>query len=128
MGLTLTFLSLIVLIPLSSLIVRAGTMTGERFWGTILDPRVVASFQLTFGASALAAAINVVFGFVLAWVLVRYRFPGRSIIDALVDLPFALPTAVSGTALTAIYAPTGWLASICIQGSSVGHRTARADA
>ncbi|HMP80172.1 MAG TPA: sulfate ABC transporter permease subunit CysT [Pirellulaceae bacterium] len=109
MGFSLAYLSLIVLVPLSALFLRTATMSWERLWATVTDPRVVASFQLTFGASLLAAAINVVFGFVLAWILVRYRFPGRRVIDALIDLPFALPTAVSGIALTAIYAPNGWL-------------------
>ncbi len=84
-------------------------MTMERFWQTITDPRVVASYQLTFGASFIAALINALFGFVVAWTLVRYRFAGRKLMDSLIDLPFALPTAVSGIALTAIYSKNGWI-------------------
>lgn len=84
-------------------------MSWERFWATVTDPRVVASYRLTFGASLVGALINALFGFIVAWVLVRYRFRGKKIVDAIVDLPFALPTAVSGIALTAIYAPNGWL-------------------
>jgi sulfate transport system permease protein len=109
MGYTLFYLSLIVLIPLAALAIKASTMTWGAFWSTVTDPRVVASYRLTFGASLLAALINVVAGVVVAWVLVRYRFPGRRLFDALVDLPFALPTAVAGIALTALYAPNGWL-------------------
>jgi sulfate/thiosulfate transport system permease protein len=109
LGFTVLYLSLVVLIPLSALFFKTATLSWERFWATITDPRVVASYRLTFGASLVAAAINAVFGFIVAWVLVRYRFPGKKVVDAMVDLPFALPTAVSGIALTAIYAPTGWL-------------------
>ena len=109
MGYTLVYLSLIVLIPLAALVVRTTDLSWSQFWETISDERAVASYKLTFGASLIGGAINAVFGFVVAWTLVRYRFPGRKIIDALVDLPFALPTAVSGIALTAIYAPNGWI-------------------
>jgi sulfate transport system permease protein len=109
MGYTLLYLSLIVLLPLSALFFKTFTMSWERFWSTVTDPRVVASYKLTFGASLVGALLNVLFGFIVAWTLVRYTFPGRKIIDAMVDLPFALPTAVSGIALTAIYAPNGWL-------------------
>ena len=109
LGYTLLYLSLIVLIPLSALFVRTTSMTWTQFWNTISDPRVVASYKLTFGMSLLAATINMVFGFVVAWLLVRDELPGKKLIDALVDLPFALPTAVSGIALTALYAPNGWL-------------------
>ena len=109
LGYTLLYLSLIVLIPLSALFVRTTSMTWTQFWNTVSDPRVVASYKLTFGMSLLAATINVVFGFVVAWLLVRDSLPGKKLIDALVDLPFALPTAVSGIALTALYAPNGWL-------------------
>ncbi len=109
LGVTLTYLSVIVLIPLSAAFIKTATLSWEQFWNIVTAPRVVASYQLTFGASFLAAAINAVFGLVVAWVLVRYRFPGKRIVDALVDLPFALPTAVAGIALTAIYAPNGWL-------------------
>jgi len=109
MGYTILYLSLIVLIPLSGLFTRCMGMGFRAFWETISDPRAIASYRLTFGASALAALINTVFGFMVAWVLVRYRFPGRKILDAMVDLPFAMPTAVSGIALTSIYAPNGWI-------------------
>jgi sulfate transport system permease protein len=107
LGYTLLYLALIVLIPLSALLLKTATMTPLRFWQVVSDPRVVASYKLTFGASLIGALMNVVFGFIVAWTLVRYRFFGRKLIDALVDLPFALPTAVSGIALCAIYAPTG---------------------
>jgi sulfate transport system permease protein len=109
MGYSLLYLSLIVLIPLSALFWRTLSMPWERFWETVTEPRVLASYRLTFGASLIGAGLNAVFGFIVAWTLVRYRFPGRKLLDALVDLPFALPTAVSGIALTAIFAKSGWL-------------------
>ena len=109
LGFTLLYLSLIVLIPLSAAFIKTFTLTWEAFWAHVSAPRVVASYKLTFGASLVAALINAVFGLLVAWVLVRYRFPGKRLIDALVDLPFALPTAVAGIALTAIYAGNGWL-------------------
>lgn len=109
LGFTLAYLSLIVLIPLSAVFLKTAGMTLEEFWRAVSSPRVVASYQLSFGASLLAAAINVVFGLALAWILVRYTFPGRKLVDALIDLPFALPTAVAGIALTALYAKNGWL-------------------
>ncbi|MCG3126494.1 MAG: Sulfate transport system permease protein CysT [Phycisphaerae bacterium] len=109
LGYTMTYLSLVVLVPLAALFARSASAGWGRFWAAICDPRVVASYRLTFGAALLAALINAVFGLIIAWSLVRYRFPGRRILDALVDLPFALPTAVSGIALTAIYAQGGWL-------------------
>ena len=109
LGYTVIYLSLIVLIPLSALFLRTATMGWTEFWKIVLDPRVVASYKLTFGTSLLAALVNAVFGFIVAWTLVRYQFPGKKLIDALVDLPFALPTAVSGIALTAIYAKNGWI-------------------
>jgi sulfate/thiosulfate transport system permease protein len=109
LGYTVGYLSLIVLIPLAALVVRTTTMPWEKFWDTILDPRVIASYKLTFGTAAMGALINTFFGFLLAWCLVRYEFVGRRVLDALIDLPFALPTAVSGIALTAIYAKTGWI-------------------
>jgi sulfate transport system permease protein len=112
MGYTLVYLSLIVLIPLSSILLKTMSLTLEQFWAIVSAPRVVASFKLSFGASLIAAAINAVFGLMLAWCLVRYRFPGKKLIDALVDLPFALPTAVAGIALTALYAPKGWIGSL----------------
>jgi len=109
MGFTLLYLSLIILIPLSALIFSAAKMTWPDFWHTVSASRAVASYKLTFGASLAAALINAVFGFIVAWVLVRYKFPGRKFLDALVDLPFAMPTAVSGIALTAIYSQNGWI-------------------
>lgn len=109
LGYTLTYLSLIVLIPIAALIFKVFEMDWASFWAAVSTPRVVASYKLSFGASLLAAAINTVFGLLLAWSLVRYSFPGKKIVDALIDLPFALPTAVAGIALTAIYAPNGWL-------------------
>jgi sulfate transport system permease protein len=108
-GYTIFYLSLIVLVPLSALFLKTTALGWTQFWQTVTDPRVVASYRLTFGASLIGALINAVFGFAAAWTLVRYSFPGKKIVDALVDLPFALPTAVSGIALTAIYAPTGWI-------------------
>lgn len=107
MGYTLLYLSLIVLIPLSALFLKAATMDWSDFYETVTSPRVVASYKLTFGASLIAALINTIFGSLIAWSIVRYPFPGRQILDALIDLPFAMPTAVSGIALMAIYAPTG---------------------
>jgi sulfate transport system permease protein len=109
MGYTLLYLSVIVLVPLAALFVKSAGLTWEQFWKAVANPRVVASYRLTFGTSLIAAVINAVFGFVVAWTLVRYRFPGKRLIDAMVDLPFALPTAVSGIALTAVYAKNGWL-------------------
>jgi len=109
LGLAMFYFSLVVLIPLSGMFIKTSTLTWGQFWNTVTEPRALASYQLTFGASLLGALINGLFGSVVAWVLVRYRFPGRAIIDALVDLPFALPTAVAGIALTAVYAPNGWL-------------------
>lgn len=115
MGVTLGYLSLIVLIPLSAVFFKASTLGPEAFWSAATSARVVASYKLSFGASLLAAAINVVFGLMLAWTLVRYSFPGRRIVDALIDLPFALPTAVAGIALTALYAKNGWLGQYLTQ-------------
>ncbi len=112
MGYTLLYLSLIVLIPLSATFFKSATLGWEAFWATVTAPRVLASLRLSFGASLIGAAINAVFGLLVAWVLVRYRFPGRRILDALVDLPFALPTAVAGIALTAVYASNGWIGSL----------------
>jgi len=109
LGYTLLYLSLIVLIPIAAVFLRTTELSFAEFWNLITEPRLVASYKLSFGASLLAAAINAVFGLLLAWSLVRYSFPGKKIIDALVDLPFALPTAVAGIALTALYAPNGWL-------------------
>ena len=109
LGFTLLYLSLIVLIPLSAAFIKTATLSWPEFWAVATTPRVVASYRLTFGASLAAALLNAVFGLLVAWVLVRYRFPGKQFIDALVDLPFALPTAVAGIALTALYAGNGWI-------------------
>ena len=109
LGYTLFYLSLIVLIPLSALLFKTFTLTWAEFWSAVASPRVLASYRLTFGASFLAALFNVFAGLLLAWVLVRYEFPGKKIIDALVDLPFALPTAVAGISLTALLAGNGWI-------------------
>ena len=111
-GYTILYLSLIVLIPLSATFFKTFTLTWSAFWTTVTAPRVLASLRLTFGASLAAALVNGVFGLLVAWVLVRYRFAGRRIVDALVDLPFALPTAVAGIALTAVYAANGWIGSL----------------
>ena len=105
---TLLYLAVIVLIPLTTLPIRTAALTWGQFWETVSAPQVVASYRLSVGASLIAATVNGVFGFLLAWVLVRYPFPGRRVADALIDLPFALPTAVAGIVLTTIYAPNGW--------------------
>jgi sulfate transport system permease protein len=112
LGYTLTWLSLIVLIPLAAVFIKTAEMTLDQFLFAVTTPRVMASYKLTFGASLAAAAINAVFGLLLAWSLVRYTFPGKKIVDSLVDLPFALPTAVAGIALTALWAGNGWIGSI----------------
>ena len=109
LGYTLVYLSLIVLIPLAAMFVHAAQLTWDQFWAIISAPRVLAALKLSFGTAFVAALINGVIGTVLAWVLVRYTFPGRKVIDAMIDLPFALPTAVAGIALTALYAPNGWI-------------------
>ena len=109
LGFTVLYLSFIVLIPLSAAFLKTATMTWPAFWDTVTSPRVLASYRLTFGASLAAALLNAFFGLIVAWVLVRYEFPGKRVIDALVDLPFALPTAVAGIALTALYAQNGWI-------------------
>ena len=109
LGYTLFYLSVIVLIPIVALFFKTFELTWEQFWTAVSAPRVVASYKLTFGASLLAAFVNLVFGLLVAWVLVRYQFPGKKIVDALVDLPFALPTAVAGISLTALLAGNGWV-------------------
>ena len=108
-GFTVLYLSLIVLIPLSATFLKASSLTWPRFWHIVTAPRAIASYELSFGASAIAAGINLVFGLIVAWVLVRYTFPGKRLFDSMVDLPFALPTAVAGIALTAIYSANGWV-------------------
>jgi sulfate transport system permease protein len=112
LGFTLFYLSVIVLIPLSALIFKTFNLTWDQFVTAVTSPRVMASYRLTFGASFIAATVNAVFGLLLAWVLVRYSFPGKKIVDALVDLPFALPTAVAGISLTALLASNGWIGSL----------------
>lgn len=109
MGLTITWLSLIVLIPLSAVFIRSFGQGIDHFIAIAFSERAIASYRITFGAAAIAALLNAVFGLLIAWVLVRYKFPGRGLLSAVIDLPFALPTAVAGIALTAIYADTGWL-------------------
>src|SRR5690606_12237614 len=112
LGYTIFYLALIVILPLLTLPARAATGGWDAFWTTITDPRVVASYQLSIGASFVAACINAVFGLIVAWVLVRYPLPCRRVIGALVDLPFALPTAVAGITLTTLYAPNGWIGAL----------------
>jgi len=111
LGLTLTYLGLLVLLPLATLVISTANMSFCDFWKVISSPFVVAAFKLSLGASILAACINAVFGFIAAWTLVRYQFPGRRLVDALIDIPFAMPTAISGIALTALCAPKGWIGS-----------------
>ena len=112
LGFTLFYLSLLVLIPLAAVFLKSAGHGFEAFWAAATSPRVLASYRLSFGAALLAAGINLVFGLILAWSLVRYEFPGKKLVDALIDLPFALPTAVAGIALTALYAPNGWIGSL----------------
>jgi len=108
-GFTVLYLCLVVLVPLSTLALRSSALSWADAWRVVASPRALAAYRLSFGASLAAASANVVFGVLVAWVLARYRFPGRALVDAVVDLPFALPTAVSGIALTAVYARTGWI-------------------
>jgi len=114
LGYTMLYLSLVVLIPLSATFIRSLDLGFGHFWTVVSAPRVLASLRLSFGAALLAAGVNSVFGLVIAWVLVRYAFPGKRLIDAMVDLPFALPTAVAGIALTALYTPNGWLGRLLL--------------
>ncbi|TLY78209.1 MAG: sulfate ABC transporter permease subunit CysT, partial [Gammaproteobacteria bacterium] len=109
LGFTTFFLSAIVLLPLAALVLMTASMHWSDFVHVVLSPRAVGSYRLSFGASLLAATINLVFGFIIAWTLVRYEFPGRKLLDALIDMPFALPTAVSGIALTSVFAENGWI-------------------
>ncbi len=109
LGFTVLYLSLVVLIPLAALLLKAASLTPAQFWATVTAPRVLASYRLSFGAALAGAALNAAFGLLVAWVLVRYDFPGKRLVDGLVDLPFALPTAVGGLALTAVYSEGGWL-------------------
>jgi sulfate transport system permease protein len=112
LGFASLFLTFIVLIPLGALIIRASSLPLDEFWRIATEPRALASYRLTFGASLIAASLNAVFGFIIAWTLVRYRFPGRRVVDAIIDLPFALPTAVSGIALATVFAPNGWIGGL----------------
>ncbi len=114
LGYTLFYLSLIVLIPLAATVIKTSEMTWADFWEQVTDPRVMASYRLTFSASLIAALINAIFGLLAAWVLERYTFPFKKLVDGLIDLPFALPTAVAGIALTAIYAPNGWIGELIV--------------
>jgi len=114
LGITLFYMTGLVLIPLLALVIRPFSLGLDGFWNAISTPRVLASLRLSFGMAFLAAAIDSVFGFVIAWVLVRYRFPGKGLLDAVIDLPFALPTAVAGIALSTLYAPNGWIGSLLI--------------
>ena len=109
LGVTLIWLTLIVLIPVSGLAWKSSSLGWEKFWSIASDPRTLAALRMSFGGALVAAVLNAIFGVILAWVLVRYRFPGKRILDAVVDLPFALPTAVAGIALTTLYAPNGWI-------------------
>jgi sulfate/thiosulfate transport system permease protein len=109
MGFTLCYVSLLVLIPLSTILLKSTTLSWSTFWGTVLSPRALASYRLSLGASLVGALLNAVFGLLVTWVLVRYRFPGKRLLNGLVDLPFALPTAVAGIALTTLYATNGWI-------------------
>src|SRR5579862_3982849 len=122
LGFTLFYLCLIVLIPLSATVWKTSTLSWHQFWHVVSSPRAMASYRLSFGASLIGASINLVFGVLVAWVLVRYEFPGKRLFDSLVDLPFALPTAVAGIALTTIYAPNGWLGKPLL---SLGFHAAR---
>jgi len=112
LGYTLLYMSLIVLIPLSAVFLKTAQLSWEQFWAIATAPRVLASYRLTFGASLIAALVNTGAGAIVAWVLVRYHFPGRRLVDAMVDLPFALPTAVAGIALSALYAGNGWIGGL----------------
>lgn len=112
LGLTMASLSLIVLIPMASIVIQTSGMTLQSFWSAITEPRVLASYRVSFVCSLVAALLNCVFGVMLAWVLTRYHFPGRRLLDGLVELPFALPTAVAGIALTALYADHGWIGGL----------------
>src|SRR5215203_6849127 len=109
LGFTLSYLALIVLIPLLVLFVQAAGVGWAKLWAELSNPRTLAAFRVSFGIAFLAACVNAIFGLLIAWVLVRYRFPGRRFVDALIDLPFGLPTAVAGIALTSLYASTGWI-------------------
>lgn len=120
MGITLFYLGLVVLIPLAGVFVKSAGLGWEGWWEVVTSPRALASYRVSFGCSLIAALINVFFGTITAWVLVRYEFPGKRIVDGLVDLPFALPTAVAGIALTTLYAPTGWIGGLVAPDTFLG--------
>jgi sulfate transport system permease protein len=115
LGFTLLYLALVVLIPLSAMLLKSLQLTADQFWSILTSKRVLASFEISFGAALLAAAIAAVLGFMIAWTLVRYPFPGKKLFDALIDLPFALPTAVAGIVLATIYQPKGWIGQWCME-------------
>jgi sulfate/thiosulfate transport system permease protein len=119
LGFAMFYLGLIVLIPLSSIAIKSASLSGADFWSTVTAPRALAAYRLTFGASLVAATVNAFFGLIVAWVLVRYSFPGKKLADAMVDLPFAMPTAVSGLALTAIFVKTGWIGKYLYDGFGI---------
>jgi sulfate transport system permease protein len=121
LGCTLVYLTLIVLIPLSALVLKVNSGGWDHFWKVVTAPQAIASYKVSFGISLVAALLNGVFGVIAAWVLVRYRFPGRRILDAIVDLPFALPTAVAGIALTTLYAPHEWIGALFAYDQPLGH-------
>jgi sulfate transport system permease protein len=121
LGFTTLYLSLIVLIPLAALVIKSAELSPLEWWHAVTAPRVLASYKISLLTSLFAALVNLVFGLLLAWVLVRYRFPGKKIIDGLIDLPFALPTAVAGIALTTIYAPNGWIGSLMPEGIKIAY-------
>lgn len=121
MGFTTLYLSLLVLIPLAALVIKSAELSPAEWWSAVTAPRVLASYRVSLLTSLFAALVNLVFGLLLAWVLVRYRFPGKRIIDGLIDLPFALPTAVAGIALTTIYAPSGWIGSLMPEGVKIAY-------
>lgn len=120
LGFTLTYLSLLVLLPLAGLVVKTTSLGWDEFWRIAMDRRTLSALRLSFGASFIAALVNAFFGLIIAWVLVRYRFPGRRLLDAFIDLPFALPTAVAGIALTALYAPNGWIGRLLTADGVIG--------
>ena len=121
MGFAVLYLSLLVLIPLAALFIKSAELSPREFWDAVTAPRVLASYKVSLLTSLCAALVNLVFGLLLAWVLVRYRFPGKKIIDGLIDLPFALPTAVAGISLTTLYAPNGWIGSLMPEGVKIAY-------
>jgi len=121
MGYTVIYLSIVVLVPLSTIFFKTFTLSWSEFWSTVLSPRTVAAYKLSFGASLAGGLLNSFFGFIVAWTLVRYSFPGKKLIDVMVDLPFALPTSVAGITLTSIYVQNGWLGRFLVPMESRWH-------